>query len=535
MTEYAPEDKARIIDEQTALAEKAFRDKRALEEKEEAIAKENAELKHASERFLRNRDMISRNTTIDPDIHRTDYGNALRFLKHYGRSTLYCPFSDSWYIWNGDGYWKRDTTLFIEHMGRDVLQNIYNEASLAGEQTSRERLAAWAILCENPQRISSMLREVRKMPDISCDIEKFDSDSNLFNLKNGTYDLQNHIFSKEHDRLNFITRQVPYNYDPGADCPEFLKFLGRLFRSMPDDTRAGMIQYIQKAAGYSLTGDVSKQIIFLLHGAGANGKSTLIEALRRLYGDYGTTISANTLTTAKTESVRNDIARLKNVRFVATSENAIDTTLDEELIKSLTGGDRIAARFLFQEEFIFSPQLKLWWAFNHPPNIRDMTHSLWRRLKMIPFNEIIPLEEQIPQHELLMKFDKEMPGIFNWAVEGWRLVQAEGILDVPTISNAVQDFKDEQDLLFEFLKYSCEDLREEISAGLVKSEVITSLQVLYEEYKSVAGYDKKDVMSQRKFSKELVARGFEKSHRNTGIIFRGIRLKKFFGKSEPDK
>ena len=163
----------------------------------------------------------------------------------------------------------------------------------------------------------------------------------LFNMLNGTYDLKNHMFL-QHDRENYITRQVSYNFDISATCPKFLSFVDRIFRSQKDKDQ--IIRYLQRAIGYTLTGEVSQQSIFLLHGAGSNGKSTLLETMRMLLGDYGTTIASSSLTTQKNEGVRNDIARLPGVRFVAASENSKGTVLDEELVKKLSGGDQVTER-----------------------------------------------------------------------------------------------------------------------------------------------------------------------------------------------
>ena len=522
MPEYTREQRERILAELYEQAGKVAREESENEKRAFDARKRREQIDLARDEFLRLQDRTIWQTASDEDIHCTDFGNALRFMKHYGRSCLYCPQQSTWYLWNGEGYWKRDSLLFVEHMVREMLQNIYSETKYVSDPDRRAALAKWAIQCEKPDHVMACLKELRKMPSVSCNQDIFDTDKFLFNMENGTYDLQNHMLI-QHDRIHHITRRVSYKYDITATCPEFITFLNRIFKSQKD--KVGLIEYIQKAVGYSLTGDTSKQVIFLLHGSGANGKSTLIETLRLLLGEYGTAIGANALTTKKNDSVRNDIARLVNIRFCATSENAIGTVLDEELIKSLTGGDQVAARFLFQEEFLFHPQLKLWWAFNHPPGIRDMTHSLWRRLKMIPFEERIPDEEQIPQPILLAKFKDELPGIFNWAVEGLKKYQKTGLQDASAVRSAVQEFKDDQDRLFEFFTFNCDDMRESVGPDGMKRDIVTAVSTLYESYKGIAQYNNEKPLSQRKFSLELMNRGFQKSHTKTGTVFHGIKLK----------
>lgn len=521
MSDYTPEERSRILQEQFVLAGKKAREELNSIEASFTAKERQGDIDKARDDYLRKKDRVLWQTTQDEQIHCTDFGNAIRFMKHYGQSCLYCSQQDAWYLWNGDGYWKKDSLLFIQHMVREMLQNIYNETQYAGDPDKRTMLAKWAIQCEHPQHIQSCLKELAKMPSIAVPVDKFDNDKFLFNMKNGTYDLQNHIFL-QHDRINFITRQVLFDYNPSATCPEFMKFLNRIFRSRQD--KEEIIQYLQKGIGYSLTGDTSKQVIFLLHGSGANGKSTLIETIRKLMGDYGTTISANALTTKKNDSVRNDIARLMNVRFVSTSENAIGTSLDEELIKNLTGGDQVAARFLFQEEFLFHPHLKLWWAFNHPPGIRDMTHSLWRRLKMIPFEDRIPDGEQIPQMILLAQFERELPGIFNWVINGLKEFQKGGLVDVMAVSNAIEHFREDQDVLFDFIKDCCYVPEQQTIEPTKISESIKNLYTKYTEWFNKNNMDYKYMMSKKRFSQELSDRGFKREHLRTGNIFYRIQI-----------
>jgi len=239
-------------------------------------------------------------------------------------------------------------------------------------------------------------------------------------------------------------------------------------------------------------------------------------------GDYGTTIDSSSLTTKKNDGVRNDIARLPNVRFVVASENAKGSVLDEELVKKLSGGDEVTARFLFQEEFTFYPRLKLWWAFNHPPGLQDFTHSLMRRLKLIPFEERITGDEVIDQSVLLGLFRDELPGIFNWEIEGLKKFQKDGLKDIQAVSSAVKAFKEEQDILHEFLQDCCYIATAEDS---MKREILVSTTVLYRRYKQWADETHERILSQNKFSREMRERGFVTEHLKSGNVFRGIEIR----------
>ena len=454
------------------------------------------------------------------DIHCTDFGNAERFLNKYQNDVLFCKVQDAWYLWNEQkGLWEHDNLLAIRECVKDILLDIYHEAEYQTSPEARGRVAKWAIQCEKPEHINSCLNVAQSDRKIVTRPDKFDTDKYLFNMQNGTYDLRTHDFL-QHDKQNYITKTVGYNYDKNATCPKFLKFINRIFKSRSD--KVEIIDYLQKAFGYSLTGEVSQQAIFLLYGSGANGKSTLIETQRMVMGDYGTTIDSSSLITKKNDSVRNDIARLPSVRFVSASENSKGTVLDEELVKKLSGGDQVTARFLFQEEFQFYPQLKLWWAFNHPPGLNDFTHSLMRRLKLIPFDEVISGTEVIDQAVLLNWHREELPGIFNWELEGLKKFQNEGLKDIDAVKKAVKEFKEEQDRLHEFIQDVCYVPGVD---GVPEQDLVTSASVLGRSFNEWAMKNNEKPMSQRKFSMELKERGFIRIHTMKGTVFRGIGMK----------
>ena len=453
------------------------------------------------------------------DWHFTDFGNAERLIAKTSGDMIYFHQNNSWYIWDGNGFWSKDGLGEAKELAKATLLSIYNETKYLASMESREKAAKWAIQCEKNEHVNACLNLASSDPRIAVRLEKFDTDKYLFNMLNGTYDLKNHLFL-QHDKLNYITRQVGYNYDPDAQCPKFMKFMNRIFKSRKD--KDDIIDYIQRALGYSLTGEVSQQAIFLLYGSGANGKSTLIETQRMVTGDYGTTVDSTSLITKKNDSVRNDIARLPGVRFVSASENSKGTILDEELVKKLSGGDQVTARFLFQEEFQFYPHLKLWWAFNHPPGLNDFTHSLMRRLKLIPFEEVISGKEIIDQSVLLGWHREELPGIFNWELAGLKKFQKEGLKDIDAVKNAVKEFKEEQDILHEFIQDCCYIATDEDS---LKRDIVTSSSILYRKYRTWAQENNEKEMGPRKFSIEMKERGFKKSHKEKGSVFHNIEIK----------
>lgn len=448
------------------------------------------------------------------EIYCTDFGNASRFLLYQDQFNVkYCNQNKQWYLWEeGYGRWKQDITGKVQEFAKTVIRNIPNEIEHKNAD-HQDKLRKWALASQTPARMSAMLDLVSTDYMVAIRIEDLDQDNYLFNMDNCTYDLQHHTIL-QHDACNMITKTCGYNYDINAKCPEWIKFLDRIF--IGNKEKDVVIKYLQKAIGYSLTGSTAEQCIFMLHGSGANGKSTFVEGLRLLMGDYGSTIDSKSLTT-DANGVRNDIAALTGVRLLSASENKKGSTLDEELIKKLSGGDKVKCRFLFHEEFEFTPILKLWWAFNHAPRLRDMTHSMWRRVKLIPFNERITDAEKVPIEQIIKKFKDELPGIFNWAIEGLKLYQQEGLQDINSITQTVDEFKIEQDILNPWIV-------DELVVG--DETYVVKTNELYRSYINWCEWNnERRPMSITKFSLELKEREWKKTHMRDGNYYVGVKLK----------
>lgn len=377
----------------------------------------------------------------------THAGNGERFILWYGHITRYCPPFEWWYIWNDkEGRWARDDMGIVCELGKNVVRNLYLEAHNAPTRERREKVSKWAVKCENPGSVNQLLESARTDTSLAVSIDLFDSESYHLNLLNGWVDLNSMEFHP-HTKKKFFTMVLPFEYSPVATCPQWLAFLNRIFRSNPEKDR--VIAFLQKAVGYTLTGDTSERLVFLMHGLGANGKTVFIRVLEALFGEYGSSVSSTTFTTAMTTNVRNDIAKLKGKRFVWASENATGTVLDEEMIKRASGGDTLVCRFLHKEEFSYRPNFKIWWIFNHKPAIKDATDSIWDRIRLIPCLERIPSEEQ--DKKLVDKLITELPGIFNWAIVGLKKFRNEGLAAPETVRVATGEYRNDEDALFDFL------------------------------------------------------------------------------------
>jgi len=247
---------------------------------------------------------------------------------------------------------------------------------------------------------------------------------------------------------------------------------------------------------------------------GANGKTTLLEALRAVLGDYAMRTPTETLLVKREGTIPNDVARLMGARFVTASEAEDGKRLAEAMVKETTGGDTITARFLRAEFFEFRPQFKLWLATNHKPVIRGTDKGIWDRLRLVPFTVRIPDAEQDKQ--LLAKLRDELPGILRWAIEGCLAWRGEGLGTPSAVREATEDYRQEMDVLGRFIEESC----------VVQQNVMVKNSALYEAYKRWCEENREFVQTQKAFSLRLVERGFDKQRHETGIWWHGIGLLK---------
>jgi putative DNA primase/helicase len=334
--------------------------------------------------------------------------------------------------------------------------------------------------------------------------DSFDSDPMLLNCQNGTLDLRT-LDLRHHRPADRITKQTGAPYDATASCPLWLKFLDRIM-----DHDQDMIAFLQRAAGYSLTGDTTEHAFMFLYGTGRNGKSTFTETLGAMLGDYAGRVRSDTLLTKRDSAIPNDLAGLAGARFVVASELPEGRRLDEPLIKDLTGGDTVRVRFLHREFFEFRPQAKIWMFGNHRPQVRGTDEGMWSRVRLIPFAVTIPEAERDPK--LAQRLRGELPGILAWAVDGCLAWQSGGLKPPAKVLAATSAYRADQDAIGQFLAECCTaDPAATIRAGQ-----------LYDVYKTWAG---SEAVSQTELGRRLADRGFEKGKATGGTrVWRGLRL-----------
>jgi len=283
-----------------------------------------------------------------------------------------------------------------------------------------------------------------------------------------------------------------------------------------------LYDYVQRAVGYTLTGRTDEQCLFFCYGTGANGKSVFEETLGRLLGEYGTATRTETIMARGSGGIPNDIAALRGARYVSINETADGQRINEPLVKDMTGGDTMSARFMRQEFFTFRPTFKLWIRGNHKPVITGTDYGIWRRIHLVPFTVTIPEAERDPA--LLDKLRLELPGILRWAVEGCLAWQREGLRPPIVVTHATAQYRREMDVLGTFLEDRC----------TVRPHGQVSAKSLYRAYRDWCDGAGEHPVNQRRFGIALQERGIEKEHTRTGTVYHGIEIEQSSGWQDMD-
>jgi len=443
-----------------------------------------------------------------PPLPSTDYGNAERLVAAHGADLRYCTDSAKWLVWDGTR-WAEDLTGEVMRRAKHTVRGIYHEAREGHDFERRQSLERWAKRSESEASLRAMIHLAQSERGIPVQLEELDADPFVLNVENGVIDLRT-CELLPHDRSRLITKRAGCAYVPACECGRFLEFIRRV-----TGDRMDLVRFLWRACGYALTGSVSEQALFLCHGAGANGKSTFLEVLSAVLGDYARRADFETFLHRDSRGVPNDLARLAGARLVTATEADEGRRLSESLIKQLTGGDRIAARFLHQEFFEFAPAFKLFLATNHRPSVRGTDHALWRRMRLVPFDVTFAPEEQ--DKDLLAKLREELSGILAWMVAGCAAWQEQGLGDAEPIRAATEAYREEQDPLASFLAE-----RVEPSPGkrVASSE-------LYAAYTAWAEANGEHPMSHTRLGRKLKERGWRsvretKGERRFQMVWEGL-------------
>ncbi len=396
----------------------------------------------------------------------------------------------------------------IRRFAKNTVRGMYIEGSQIEAEAERKALVKYALSCEQMTRIRNMIEAATSEPGIPIRTEDLDQNTMFLNVENGTIDLTTGELHP-HKQTDLITKLCPVVLDMDAECPRWMDFLNHIMAEDQD-----LVFFIQKAVGLSLTGDVSEDVFFFLHGGGENGKTTFLNTIHSLLGDYSCRSQIETFLSSKYDSIPNDLAALQGSRFVSAVEAKKGRRFDEGRLKMLTGGDPIQARFMRAEYFEFMPQLKLWIAGNNKPVITDTTRGMWRRVRLVPFNVQIPEAEQ--DKHLEEKLKEELPGILLWALTGCLAWQQDGLGYPKAVKEATEEYRQEMDVLGDFIS---EKLVMDPAAKIQSS-------ILYKQY---TGYcedvGEKNPWTLTKLVLEMKERGFEKQRERGAKFWTGIGLR----------
>jgi putative DNA primase/helicase len=435
-----------------------------------------------------------------------DFGNAQRLIARFGVDLLYVE-NNGWFAWDG-ARWNRD-------LGRDEAIKRAHQTALAiwqevdaleknpgrgDPEEKMKRLRRHAVLTGNTGAVNAMLTAAS--PYLSRPLEALDSEPYLLAAPNGTIELGRHCEFREARRADSLTRRIAVPFSTKSGCPHFEKFLERI---MPAQE---MRDFLQRVLGYCLTGSTRDQALFLFYGTGQNGKSTLVNVLRHIMGDYAMVSPISTFL-AKREGgsggeASPDLARLPGARLVTAAEPPEGARLDEGKIKEITGGEPIVARHLNQGFFTFKPVFKAIISTNHQPTIRGVDHGIWRRIRLLPFLVQIPDAEV--DRDLEGKLIAEAEGILQWLLTGVEEWFAGGLAPPAAAIAAVENYRADQDPVGEFLKDRCVMTGERIDPAHDRKYETTAKE-LFEAYKSWCEAQALDTLSGKLFGSKLTARG----------------------------
>lgn len=383
----------------------------------------------------------------DQQYMRTDLGNAERLANRFGNDLRWWDDRQNYFVWDGRR-WLEDRTLQVYRWARDTVRGMYRDAE-ALEDDKRRDLIKWAVSSESAGKLTAMVQLCRMVDGIPIKAGAMDGEDNemMFNTLSGTIDLRTGAL-RPHRREDLISKLSAVAYDENATAPLWQVFLKRVTGGDQE-----LIDYLARVVGYCMTGCITDKALFIAWGTNDTGKSTFLETIRCLLGDYSGNLRPESIMVRRNETVPHDIAKLEGCRFVTVGETEQGQRLASALVKRFSGGDIISARLNYDKrEHEFSPTWKLIIGTNHKPVIHDDT--AWNRIRLIPFAISIPKAEQ--DKELRQKLRKELPGILNWAISGCLDWQKRGDLSEPTaVLSASADYKSEMDPLGAFFEDVC--------------------------------------------------------------------------------
>ena len=450
---------------------------------------------------------IMRYAAADPDKllkSLTDTGNAARFAARY-KDRVRFVHGRGWVIWD-DLRWQHDATGQIMELAKELAHTIHNEGVGTNQDDVRKGVAKHAKASLQAGKLNAMLDLAESEPMLAAQPLQLDVHDLLLGVANGVVHLKTGELQPPR-REDMLTLHSTVSFDAAAQCPLFLAFI--------DQVTGGDIElanFLQRVVGYSLTGLTSEQCLFFLYGNGLNGKSTFLNVVKAVLGsDLAKQTPTETLM-VKRPSATNDIARLQNVRVVIANEVEDGSLLAESLVKNMTGGEAMTAKFHYAEYFEFIPKFKLFIAGNHKPTIRGRDNGIWRRIRLVPFVVTITPAQRDPK--LQEKLFTELPGILNWAIQGCLDWQKRGLQAPKVVTDAVSNYRAEMDVIGQWMGEHC----------AVAANLESKAGEAYQSYKRWAEQNGYKPLAAGTFGRDLGDR-FRRIERKDGNFYEGFKCR----------
>lgn len=377
---------------------------------------------------------------------KTELGNALRLLFLYGDRIRHVH---EWGFLVYDGRrWLRDNVGAMERFAKGTIWEMLRacDTITVGDKKEIASLREHAFKSQSAGQIRSMIALAASEPNVASRISDFDQHPWFFNCRNGVIDLTTGQLLPHDPKLNF-TQVSQVEYDANALCPRWNTFVLEVCRGNQD-----LVDYIHRAVGYTLTGYTDEQVLFFLFGDGANGKSTFLEVIRALLGEYSVHLPFEAFLHSRNGRPESHLAPLPGKRFVTASEAGEGRSWNEELLKTVTGGDTIRGEYKYKDSFEFRPVAKIWVAANDRPMVHGANNGIWRRFHPVPFHADF---KGRGDPNLLATLKAELPGILAWAVRGARRWREVGLQPPAIITEALEEYKTDNDVLSRFIAERC--------------------------------------------------------------------------------
>ncbi len=484
------------------------------------LSKANGQAEPLREIFIELLELVAKDLAISPIIGAdpmpadvpdfeqfplSDAGNAEALAKLYGQDLSYDHGQRRRLVFRGH-YWEEDRTGTWTRLAIQTARSRFRSALDAPEKR-KASVAKWALRSEDRPRVTAMLALAESLPSIADTGDGWDAVPMLLGAPNGVIDLET-CKLRDGRREDKITKTTRVPYDPGASWSRWERFLLEIF-----DGNAELVDFVWRAVGYAITGLTREQVIFLLYGTGANGKTTFLNGIRWPLGQYAHNAPFSTFEHDGRSSIPADVADLEGRRFITSSETGEASRLNEARLKALTGGDPVTARKLFGNFRTFTMVGKPFLSVNHRPRVTDDSHGFWRRVRLIPFLRQFGKDADRNLDQILAE---EAPGILAWAVRGCGEYLRRGLDPPAIVADAVEDYRRESDPLGDFLAARCTESPNYATPG-------SNLYHEYQDWAKAAGLRERDTLSMTAFGRRMGAR-FKKERTRSGAVYHGVGL-----------